>query len=302
VPREFEQQYEFLGQIAGGSYGIVLKARNRHTSEIVAVKRFSFEDEDHDSVPPYVIREVSLLQSFEQHPNIVKLLNMHMGESEYFLVFEHMDMDLHKLLCRLERAGQQMPMEQVVKYGRMLLEGIHACHVRQVIHRDLKPQNILVSADGLKICDFGLARIFSPPLRPYTHDVITLWYRAPEILLGTSIYSSEVDMWSTGCCLAEMAVGRPLFQGESEIGTMFLIFALCGTPTEEIWKGVSSLEHWRATFPQWRPTGLAPLLEMRSELEGPGLDLLQGLLCLCPKERFTARRAKSHDFFTGVSS
>jgi len=210
------------------------------------------------------------------------------------LVFEYVDDDLHRVLKSYRHARQLMPMHQVVKYAGDLLNGCQACHLRLIIHRDLKPQNILVSRDGLKICDFGLARMFSPPLKAYTHDVITLWYRSPEILLGTTIYGPEVDMWSAGCCIAEMATCQPLFPGDSEIGTIFKILRLLGTPTEQTWPGFSKLEHWKTSFPQWPPTDLETLLEVRPELGELGLDLLRGLLCLNPQARLPARRAKAH--------
>merc|ERR550532_390726 len=142
-----------------------------------------------------------------------------------------------------------MPFENVLRYSQELLSGIHGCHVRLIIHRDLKPQNILIGKDGLKICDFGLARNFSLPIKPYTHDVITLWYRAPELLLGAEKYGPEVDIWSAGCIIAEMASGYPTFPGDSEIGTIFKIMKFVGSPTEETWPGYHTLEHWKKTFP-----------------------------------------------------
>eukprot|EP00415_Alexandrium_ostenfeldii_P004965 UN4965 len=171
-----------------------------------------------------------------------------------------------------------MMMHQVAKYAQDLLSGIHACHVRMIIHRDLKPQNILIGENGLKICDFGLARVYTLPVKLYTHDVITLWYRAPEILLGVQKYGPEVDMWSAGCIITEMATSYPTFPGDSEIGTIFKILKLLGTPTEESWPGFSRLEYWKDTFPRWPPTGLEPIRTMQPELEGVGMDLITHLL------------------------
>lgn len=296
---ELEERYEWMHQIGAGVFGVVHQARNKETQELVAVKKLAFDEEYSTSIPAHVLREVSLLQSFV-HPNVVRLHEVHMGQHDYYLVFECAELDLHCLLKRLRVAGQQMPMEQVKRYSQQLLNGCHACHVRLVIHRDLKPQNILVSSEGLKICDFGLARLFSPPLRAYTHDVITLWYRSPEILLGAAVYGPEVDMWSAGCCIAEMAIGYPLFPGDSEIGTIFRICRICGTPSEATWQGVSKLEHWKKTLPDWPQTQLEPLRKTRPELEGAGLGLLNGLLTMHPRERLTARRAKQHAFFADL--
>ena len=114
------------------------------------------------------------------------------------------------------------------------------CHQRRVLHRDLKPQNLLIDKSGaIKLADFGLARAFGIPVRVYTHEVVTLWYRAPEILLGSNKYSCPVDIWSIGCIFAEMANKRPLFQGDSEIDQLFRIFRVLRTPNEEIWPGIN---------------------------------------------------------------
>jgi len=294
---DLEARFERLERIGSGVFGTVYQARNRETGEVVALKTLRFDDDDGDGVPAHVIREVCILRDF-QHPNVVRLYDVHVsGLVEYNLIFEYVDNDLHRVVKGYRRAGEMMPMEQVISYAHDLLNGIHACHVRLIIHRDLKPQNILVSRDGLKICDFGLARMFSPPLKPYTHDVVTLWYRSPEILLGTQIYGTEVDIWASGCCIAEMATCQPLFPGDCEIGTIFKILWLLGTPTEETWPGFTRLEHWRSTFPQWQPKDLAPVLHARPELSPQGAALLRGLLMLNPADRLSARRAKNHAWF-----
>jgi serine/threonine protein kinase len=120
------------------------------------------------------------------------------------------------------------------------------------LHRDLKPQNLLINKEGnLKLADFGLARAFGVPLRTYTHEVVTLWYRAPEILLGGRQYSTGVDMWSVGCIFAEMATRKPLFPGDSEIDEIFKIFRILGTPTEADWPGVESFPDFKSSFPKW---------------------------------------------------
>jgi serine/threonine protein kinase len=178
-----------------------------------------------------------------------------------------------------------------------MLRGLHFCHVRGVMHRDLKPQNILVSKDGrLKLADFGLARAFVPPIRPFTHEVVTLWYRAPEILLGCKTYALPVDIWSVGTILAEMVTKRPLFPGDSEVDELFKIFrfvnalrrvsiffphcgrfivrcnSVLGTPNEEVWPGVTALPDWNEDFPVW-PTLL--LSRFAPGLSESGVDLLE---------------------------
>uniref|UniRef100_A0A7S1WBM2 Cyclin-dependent kinase 2 homolog n=1 Tax=Alexandrium catenella TaxID=2925 RepID=A0A7S1WBM2_ALECA len=295
--RSLDDLYERLGDIGSGVFGTVQKARNRETNAIVAIKHLRLEGNDLcDGVPAQVIREVSLLRDFA-HPNIAELLSIQInGMGDYNLILEYVDAELHAVLRNHRKAGTLMMMHQVAKYAQDLLSGIHACHVRMIIHRDLKPQNILIGENGLKICDFGLARVYTLPVKLYTHDVITLWYRAPEILLGVQKYGPEVDMWSAGCIITEMATSYPTFPGDSEIGTIFKILKLLGTPTEESWPGFSKLEYWKDTFPRWPPTGLEPIRTMQPELEGVGMDLITHLLDMNPQSRLSARRAKSHAF------
>ena len=135
-----------------------------------------------------------------------------------------------------------------------MIAGLNFCHARRILHRDLKPQNLLIDRSGaLKLADFGLARAFGIPVRTYTHEVVTLWYRAPEILLGQQQYSTPVDMWSIGTIFAEMVMKCPLYPGDSEIDELFKIFRTLGTPNEELWPGVSKLPDYKPTFPNCTP-------------------------------------------------
>jgi len=295
--QNIDDQYEILNIVGEGAYGTVHRARNTMTGEIVAIKQLHIDDGVWGGIPAHVIREVSLLRDFE-HPNIVRLIDVRIsGAQDYDLIFEYLERDLFKVLRDHRRAGVQMRMEHVLRYSHQLLSGLQACHVRLILHRDLKPQNLLIGKDGLKIGDFGLARIFRLEPNSYTHDAVTLWYRAPEILLGSQQYGTSVDIWSAGCIIAEMAVDRPIFAGDSEIGTIFKIMKLLGTPTEGTWPGVSELRHWKPTFPQWPVTDLEPLREQRPELGEDGLDLLRRLLRLSPLARITSRRARDHQVF-----
>jgi serine/threonine protein kinase len=296
-----EQKYEIMEAAGSGVFGTVFRARCRETQEDVALKKLNFDhDEFDEGMPSHVIREVSLLRDFE-HPNVVRLLDVVLSENlkEYTLVFEYIEEDLYKhMKTNYRKHGKFMPLDLVQKYAKDLMSGIHACHVRLIAHRDLKPQNILVGQDGLKICDFGLARILPPGInKPQTHEVVTLWYRAPEILLGTSQYGVEVDMWSVGCVIAEMVAGLPIFAGDSEVGTIMKIFRLLGTPTEEVWPGIVNLENWCRQFPRWPPSNLQPLLDKRPEFGEVGTDLLRGLLWLNPSARITSRRSLKHSYF-----
>lgn len=141
---------------------------------------------------------------------------------------------------------KRLPAELVKSYMYQLLKGLEFCHSHRVLHRDLKPQNLLIDSHGcIKLADFGLARAFGIPIRAYTHEVVTLWYRAPEILMGARQYACPVDVWSVGCIFAEMITGRPLFPGDSEIDELFRIFRVLGTPTEASWPGVSQLPDYK---------------------------------------------------------
>mmetsp|Transcript_66123 Transcript_66123/g.132694 ORF Transcript_66123/g.132694 Transcript_66123/m.132694 type:complete len:318 (-) Transcript_66123:255-1208(-) len=294
-----DDRYEKLSVIGSGVFGTVYKARDKETDEIVAMKHLHLEGGDLcDGVPAQVIREVSLLRDFT-HPNIAQLRSIQIsGLGDYDLILEYIDLELHKVLRTHRKEGTLLPMDQVARYSQDLLSGIHACHVRLIIHRDLKPQNILIGKNGLKICDFGLARIYSLPVKTYTHDVVTLWYRAPEILLGGHKYGPEVDIWSAGCIVAEMATCFPLFPGDSEIGTIFKILKILGSPTEETWPGFSKLEYWKESFPKWPPTGLEPIRTSRPELGDAGIELIARLLDMNPQSRLSSRRAKNHAFTT----
>mmetsp|Transcript_14452 Transcript_14452/g.14414 ORF Transcript_14452/g.14414 Transcript_14452/m.14414 type:complete len:146 (+) Transcript_14452:242-679(+) len=134
-----------------------------------------------------------------------------------------------------------------------LLESIEYCHANGIFHRDLKPNNILIDHnDELKVADFGLARAFSLPMKDYTHEVVTLWYRAPEILLGDNNYSVPIDIWACGVIFYELAHEKPFFYEQSEIGVLFKIFQLHGTPTDETWEGVEKFRFYSKKFPKWK--------------------------------------------------
>ncbi|CAK0891539.1 unnamed protein product [Prorocentrum cordatum] len=291
-------RYEVMHVIGTGVYGTVFVARDRETDSRVAIKSLTIDDDQGDGVPAHVIREVSLLRDFV-HPNIVELKDLQVnGPTEYQLIFEYVPDDLHRILKGHRREGTQLLMEEVLRYSQDLLNGIHACHARMIIHRDLKPQNLLIHpVDGLKICDVGLARIFSLPVKSYTKEVITLWYRGPELLLGHPSYGPEVDIWSAGCIIAETATGYPIFPGDSEIGTILKIMQLLGSPTEATWPGFeTSLPFWSSSYPSWPPTNLQAIRDKRPELGDAGMDLVRSLLAMRPAARPTSRRARAHAF------
>lgn len=288
-----------IEKIGEGTYGVVYKGRNIKTGQIVAMKKIRLEnqqDNDHfenEGIPSTAIREISLLKEL-QHPNIVRLEDVLMEESRLYLIFEYLHMDLKKYIDTLE--DKTMEPELVKSFLFQITQAILFCHKRRVLHRDLKPQNLLIEKNGriIKVADFGLGRAFGIPVRVYTHEVVTLWYRAPEVLLGSYRYSCPIDMWSIGCIFAEMMTSKPLFRGDSEIDQLFRIFRVLKTPTEEIWPGVSHLPDYKATFPNWTQNNLKCHVK---NIDENGLDLLQKMLIYDPAARISAKAALNHPYF-----
>lgn len=177
-----------------------------------------------------------------------------------------------------------------------ILRGILHCHMRRIIHRDLKPQNLLVdSVSGtIKLADFGLARAFCVPIKTLTHEIETLWYRAPEVLLGQKEYALGVDMWAIGCIFAELIEKKPLFIGDSEIDQIFKIFQFHGTPSDVHWPGVTQLPDFKKSFPKFRAANPEKQLPNFSPV---ALDLLMKLISLDPSKRITAKEALEHPYF-----
>lgn len=286
--------YQKLEKLGEGTFGVVHKARHIESGEVVALKKMRLEEEE-DGVPATALREIAILRELK-HPNIIELQHVFHTDKSLYLAFEFCDSDLKQYMKRI---GNKLSAAAVQSYTWQLINGLTWCHSHRIFHRDLKPQNLLVQpARGmLKIGDFGLTRAFSLPLRSYTHEVVTLWYRAPEILLGAKEYACPIDMWSVGCVLGEIATGKPMFPGDSEIDQIFKIFQLLGTPADDAWEGVSKLPDWQTRFPSWRRA------DMRSKyaaLNDFGVDLLEDLLTYDPRERIVGKDALVHPYFDSL--
>mmetsp|Transcript_27710 Transcript_27710/g.73192 ORF Transcript_27710/g.73192 Transcript_27710/m.73192 type:complete len:328 (-) Transcript_27710:153-1136(-) len=296
LERKFEQNYEIIepnNPLGEGTYGKVYKARSQRTGQFCAMKKMKLDAEE-EGVPSTAIREIALLKELS-HPNVVRLLDVFCKPSKLVLVFEFLENDLKKYMRALKGP---LPPTTVRNFAYQLCRGVEFCHANRILHRDLKPQNLLI--DGklrLKIADFGLARAFTVPVPKYTHEVVTVWYRPPEILLGGALYSVPVDLWSVGCVVAEMATGAPLFAGDSEIDTIFKIFQKLGTPTEQMWPGVSELPEFKATFPRWPAKSWDVIRNTKAQMGADGIDLLEKLTAYDPKKRLSARKALQHPYF-----
>jgi cyclin-dependent kinase len=272
----------------------VRKAKNKETGEYVALKNIRLESVE-EGVPCTAIREISLLKELD-HPNVVRLVEIVHDLDKLTLVFEFCDQDLKQYM---EDHFGIISMHKIKWFLYQLLNGIHYCHSKRVLHRDLKPQNLLISkADStLKLADFGLARAFGVPVRNYSHEVVTLWYRPPEVLMGYQNYSTPIDMWSIGCIFAEMKNGKPLFCGKTPADQLNKIFRALGTPTPQVYPKIIDLPEWREDLPKHNGKKLSELVP---GLDESGYNLLQSLLHYDPTKRVSAGEALKHPFFSDI--
>ncbi|XP_065859783.1 probable serine/threonine-protein kinase At1g09600 [Euphorbia lathyris] len=292
APRRAES-FEKLVKVGQGTYSNVYKARDLETNKIVALKKVRFATMDPESVR-FMAREIIILRKLD-HPNVMKLegiITSNMSGSLY-LIFEYMEHDLAGLLAT---PGVSFTEPQIKCYMKQLFHGLQHCHSRGVLHRDIKGSNLLLDQNGnLKIADFGLATFFSPPPnQPLTSRVVTLWYRPPELLLGATTYGVSVDLWSSGCILAELFVGKPIMPGRTEVEQLHKIFKLCGSPSQDYWKK-SKLPNATVFKPQ-QPYKRR-VAETFTHFPSSALALLDVLLAVEPDARKSVDFALSTQFF-----
>ncbi|CAG8720342.1 16830_t:CDS:2 [Gigaspora margarita] len=278
--------YEKLNRIEEGAYGVVFRARDKATGEIVALKKLKL-DKEKNGFPITSLREVHTLL-LAKHPNIVNVREIVVGDAlkQY-----------HDLKSLMEDMQSPFLQSEVKTIMLQLLSAVAMLHDNWIIHRDLKTSNLLLNNRGqIKVADFGLARKYGSPLGPMTELVVTLWYRAPELLLGAKKYSTAVDMWSVGCILGELVNKEPLLPGRTEIDQLDKIFKLLGMPNEKIWPGFSKLPHAK-NIPYVKQSHNS----IRSRfpyLTENGIDLIARLLTYDPAKRITAEEALKHPYFT----
>ncbi|KAL0332619.1 UNVERIFIED_CONTAM: Cyclin-dependent kinase E-1 [Sesamum calycinum] len=311
---EWLEQYDVIGKIGEGTYGLVFLAKIKsNRAKSIAIKKFK-QSKDGDGVSPTAIREIMLLREIS-HENVVKLANVHINHADMslYLAFDYAEHDLYVSNFLLFTTKPHMQHS-----CHVLLRAVHIAHYSEcnwIVHRDLKPSNILVMGDGeeqgvVKIADFGLARIYQAPLKPLSENgvVVTIWYRAPELLLGAKHYTSAVDMWAVGCIFAELLTLKPLFQGQEVKGTpnpfqldqLDKIFKVLGHPTQEKWPTLVNLPHWQSDVQhiqghKYDNAGLYTVVHLSPK--NPAYDLLSKMLEYDPRKRITAAQALDHEYF-----
>ncbi|XP_014791289.1 cyclin-dependent kinase 10 isoform X2 [Octopus bimaculoides] len=285
--------FEKLNRVGEGTYGIVYRARDIRSDAIVALKKMRMERE-RDGIPISGLREINILLNL-RHENIVELQEVVVGKSldSIFLVMEYCEQDLASLLDNMQAPFSEAQVKSIML---QVFKGLQYLHENCIIHRDLKVSNLLMTDEGcVKIADFGLTRKYCMPMKPMTPKVVTLWYRAPELLFGSKTQTTAIDMWSVGCIFGELLAHRPLLPGRGEIHQIELIIEMFGTPNDAIWPGMSklpALEHFtlknqpynnlRHTFP-W--------------LSEAGIRLLNFLFMYDPNKRATAEDCLESSYF-----
>lgn len=286
--------FERLDKIGQGTYSSVFQAREVETGRMVALKKVRFDKLQTGSIR-FMCREIIILRTLD-HPNIMKLEGIITSQksNSIYLVFEYMEHDLAGLVASPDIKFTD---SQIKCYMRQLLSGIEHCHLKGIMHRDIKVSNILVNNEGvLKIADFGLANTLNPNSKqPLTSRVVTLWYRPPELLMGATSYGVSIDLWSIGCVFAELFLGKPILKGRNEVEQLHKIFKLCGSPPEEFWTK-SKLPLATMFKPQTKYESC--LQERCKGFPVTAVNLLETLLSIDSFKRGTASSALVSEYFS----
>ncbi|CAK9824087.1 Cyclin-dependent kinase 20 [Anthophora retusa] len=285
-------RYIITGKIGEGAQGVVLKAHDVETEKNVALKKLFLKNAD-NGISTSIIREIKILQQLK-HINVVKLLDAFPVGLDFIMVFEYMPTGLWEIIK--DNDALLTPV-QVKLYTKMILEGIAYIHRKNIIHRDLKPANLLINEKGiLKIADFGLGRLLWKNItKPYSHQIATRWYRAPELLYGARYYTSAIDMWSVGCILGELLNKSPLFPGETDIEQLAIVLKYLGTPTSETWPDLNILPDYnKITFPYHKGIRWENIIK---DTEPEAVDLISKILLYNSAKRLTADEALCHVYF-----
>jgi len=281
-------RYKVIKALGDGTYGSVSRAQNKQTGEVVAIKKFKQKYRSWEECVK--LREVTSLRKLI-HPNIVKLKEVIRENDELHLVFEHMENNLYEFIKGRAKA---LPESKVRNMMYQTIQALLHVHKNGYFHRDMKPENLLVRGDVVKLADFGLAReIRARP--PFTDYVSTRWYRAPEVLLRSSVYNSPLDLWACGAIMAELYTFRPLFPGSSESDQLFKICSVVGTPSQAAWpEGHRLAGRINFRFPQFVPTDLKTLIPQASE---EAVEVMNGMMMWDPNNRMSCAKCLQHPYF-----
>jgi len=290
-------EYRILCQVGEGTYGKVFRALHRTSNKTVALKVLFLDNqmEEDGGISVTALREIKYLQHLAGRPNIVQLVNSFFTpDKELVLVFEYMENDLSGLSSHPDMRFNEIEVKYIMK---QILEGLYQMHSSGVMHRDIKAANLLLGKDSVvKIADFGLATDFFRR-HEFSTNVVTLWYRAPELLLGMTKYGPKVDVWSAGCIFVELLEKLSPFPGKTETQQMELIFKLCGTPNEHTWPGVSKLPEYKKLSETGKGRYLNKIDDIYGHWNPKALDLLKKMLTPDPEKRISATDALDHDYF-----
>ncbi|XP_043260220.1 cyclin-dependent kinase 20-like [Colletes gigas] len=285
-------RYVVIEKIGEGAQGIVLKAQDIVTEKNVALKKLLLKNIE-NGISISIMREIKILQQLK-HRNVVKLLDAFAVGLDFIVVFEYMPISLWEIIKDNEIS---LTTVQVKTYTKMILEGVAYIHKQNIIHRDLKPANLLISEKGiLKIADFGLGRLmWKDTTKPYSHQIATRWYRAPELLYGAKYYTEAIDMWSIGCIFGELLNKSPLFPGETDIEQLAIVLKYLGSPTSETWPELSTLPDFnKITFPYHKGVTWENVVD---DAEPEAVDLISKILIYNSSKRLTASEALCHLYF-----
>ncbi|KAI9033324.1 kinase-like domain-containing protein [Hyaloraphidium curvatum] len=287
------EKYTKERKIGEGQYAVIYKGTEKKTGRVVAIKKIRI-GQFKDGLDLSAVREVKALKEL-RHPNVIELVDVFAQKQNLNLVLEFLDCDLEMII---KNKSVLFHPADIKSWLIMMLRGLEHCHRNYILHRDLKPNNLLIAKDGqLKLADFGLAREFGDFVdiarRPMTAQVVTIWYRAPELLFGAKQYSYGVDMWAVGCIFAELMLRTPYLPGEGQISQLTTIFRALGTPTERDWPGMNQLPDFQKYKHYPRPH----LPDLFTSATPDAINLLESMLVYNPHKRITASEALAHAHF-----
>jgi serine/threonine protein kinase len=291
-----KKDYQKIEKLGSGAYGTVYKALMKKNQKIVAVKRIKI-NLDTEGIPSSALREISILRNLH-HENIEKILDIITTDTKLYMVLEFIEFDLQSFFEKLSQEPKitNYSHEELIKIIlKQILKGVEYLHSKKIIHRDLKPQNVLINKDlTIKLADFGLSRKLSFEKRPYTQEVLSLWYRAPELLLGSNIYNEAIDIWSIGCIFGFLILKNTLFEGENEIDQLNKIMKFLGTPN---FSQIPYYYNFNLNNYQFMYYPQSDFSEKFNNFDENGIDLLKKMLNYDPELRISCKEALAHPYF-----